>query len=96
MRFLPSYEHYVPALKARLAPEHPFGLGLRLSGNESRELLQGDLLQQFHNFLQERGVYVFTLNGFPYGPFHQQPVKALVHAPDWRDEERVAYTLRLG
>ena len=41
-------------------------------------------------FLQEHGLYVFTLNGFPYGPFHQQPVKALVHAPDWRDEERVA------
>ncbi|HEX9370662.1 MAG TPA: metabolite traffic protein EboE, partial [Roseiflexaceae bacterium] len=34
-------------------------------------------------------------NGFPYGPFHKQPVKAAVHAPDWREEERVQYTLRL-
>ncbi len=98
-----NLQRYVPALKDALinqrstgfAPHKAFGIGLRLSGRESSELLQGDHLQQFQYFLQEHGLYVFTLNGFPYGPFHQQPVKALVHAPDWRDEERVAYTLRL-
>src|SRR5262249_45131439 len=42
-----------------------------------------------------RGLYVFTLNGFPHGPFHRQAVKGAVHAPDWREEERVQYTLRL-
>jgi hypothetical protein len=52
-------------------------------------------LQRFQDFLQEHELYVFTLNGFPYGPFHRQPVKAHVHTPDWRDEERVCYTLRL-
>ncbi len=92
---LANLRRYAPALKARLAPERPFGLGLRLSGQESVELLQGTRLQQFRSFLDEQGLYVFTLNGFPYGPFHQQPVKAEVHAPDWRDEERVQYTLRL-
>jgi hypothetical protein len=35
------------------------------------------------------------MNGFPYGPFHGEAVKGNVHAPDWRDEERVAYTIRL-
>ena len=35
------------------------------------------------------------MNGFPYGPFHAQAVKENVHAPDWRNEERVRYTLRL-
>lgn len=86
---------YAPALKARLAPEGPFGIGLRLSGEESRELLREDRLRWFRAFLDEEGLYVFTLNGFPYGPFHGQAVKAAVHAPDWRDEERVRYTLRL-
>ena len=90
-----NLQRYAPALKARFAPHKAFGIGLRLSGRESRELLQGDHLQQFQDFLQEHGLYVFTLNGFPYGPFHRQSVKAEVHAPDWRDEERVAYTLRL-
>ncbi len=86
---------YAPALKARVAPDIPFGIGLRLSGQESSELLQEDRLEQFQAFLTEHGLYVFTLNGFPYGPFHKQPVKAEVYAPDWRDEERVQYTLRL-
>ncbi len=86
---------YAPALKSRLAPEKAFGIGLRLSGEESGELLRGDRLQRFRYFLDERGLYVFTLNGFPYGPFHGRAVKAAVHAPDWREEERVRYTLRL-
>jgi sugar phosphate isomerase/epimerase len=92
---LANLRRYAPPLKARFAPDEPFGIGLRLSGVESRELLTGDRLEQFRAFLDEQGLYVFTINGFPYGPFHNQPVKANVHAPDWRDEERVAYTLRL-
>ena len=57
----------VPRLKARLAPERPFGLGLRLSNAESRELLAGDHLARFQDFLAQHDLYVFTLNGFPYG-----------------------------
>ncbi len=88
-------QRYAPELKARLSPDAPFGIGLRLSGAESRELLDGDRLRSFKDWLDEQGLYVFTLNGFPHGPFHGQPVKEQVHAPDWRDDERVAYTLRL-
>ncbi len=90
-----NLQRYALALKGRYAPTREFGIGLRLSGKESQELLQGDALPQFRAFLQEQGLYVFTLNGFPYGPFHDQPVKAQVHAPDWLQEERVEYTLRL-
>ncbi len=92
---LANLRRYALPLRARFAPEVPFGIGLRLSGEESRELLEGSNLPEFKSFLDEHGLYVFTLNGFPHGPFHQQPVKADVHAPDWRDEERVRYTLRL-
>lgn len=90
-----NLQRYGPELKQRLAPDANFGIGLRLSGKESRELLHGERLQQFLQFLQVQGLYVFTLNGFPYGPFHQLPVKANVYTPDWRDDERVQYTLRL-
>lgn len=92
---LGSLERHAPALKARLSPEKPFGIGLRLSGAESRELLEGDNLDRFADWLHARGLYVFSINGFPHGTFHGTPVKADVHAPDWRDEERVAYTQRL-
>ncbi|MFC4454191.1 metabolite traffic protein EboE [Deinococcus sonorensis] len=92
---LENLERYAVPLKARLSPDAPFGIGLRLSGAESLELLSGEQLERFRSFLEQRGLYVFTMNGFPYGPFHGQPVKDDVHAPDWRDDERVAYTLRL-
>jgi sugar phosphate isomerase/epimerase len=87
---------YSAALRERLSPTEPFGLGLRLSGDESRELLEPGQLAAFRQLLDEHGLYVFTLNGFPYGPFHGQAVKAQVHAPDWLDPERAAYTLRLA
>ena len=38
---LDSLRAHAPALKARLSPDAPFGIGLRLSGDESRELLTG-------------------------------------------------------
>ena len=90
-----NLERYAVPLKAEFAPNIPFGIGLRLSGQESCEVLEDGNLAHFKTFLDERGLYVFTMNGFPYGPFHGQEVKANVHAPDWRDEERVRYTLRL-
>jgi hypothetical protein len=92
---LDSLRAHAPALKARLSPDAPFGIGLRLSGDESRELLVDGRLDEFKAWLDAEGLYVFTVNGFPHGTFHGQPVKADVHAPDWRSEERVAYTLRL-
>jgi hypothetical protein len=71
-----SVSRCVPALKARLAPDSPFGLGLRLTDAESREMLNGDNFARFQDFLSREGVYVFTLNGFPYGPFRGPSVKA--------------------
>ena len=93
---LDSLRAHAPALKARLSPGAPFGIGLRLSGAESEELLQGSRLADFRAWLDGEGLYVFTVNGFPHGTFHGEPVKADVHAPDWRTGERVAYTLRLA
>jgi sugar phosphate isomerase/epimerase len=93
---LESLRAHAPPLKARLSPDAPFGIGLRLSGVESRELLADERLDEFRAWLDAEGLYVFTINGFPHGTFHGRPVKADVHAPDWRSEERVAYTLRLA
>jgi sugar phosphate isomerase/epimerase len=90
-----NLRRYAPALRERLASGESFGIGLRLSGQESSELLQKEHLQRFRSFLDEHDLYVFTINGFPHGPFHGRAVKADVHVPDWRDEERVRYTLRL-
>ena len=90
-----NLQQYLPVLKAKLSPEQPFGIGLRLADMATRELLVGDSLTKLQNWLNEQNLYVFTLNGFPYGGFHRQVVKDQVYAPDWSKLERVEYTLRL-
>jgi len=90
-----SLRRYAPALKERLQPTAPFGLGLRLTARESEELLQADRLAEFRAFLRDHDLYVALINGFVHGSFHRQVIKADVFAPDWRDERRVEYTLRL-
>lgn len=87
-----SLDHYVPAVKAALRHDAPFGLGLRLSGLAASELVQPDALARFRHQLDRLGAYVFTLNAFPYGPFHGTRVKEQVYEPDWRRPERVAFT----
>ncbi len=90
-----NLRQFAPALKQRLSPSTPFGLGLRLSARDARELLEGDRLAGFREFLDREGLYVALINGFPHGSFHRTAVKAAVYAPDWRDDERVRYTLDL-
>lgn len=90
-----NLQRFAPALKRRLSPQAPFGLGLRLAARDARELLEPGRLEAFRAFLEAEGLYVALINGFPHGSFHRTPVKADVYAPDWRDEERVRYTLDL-
>lgn len=71
------------------------GLGLRLSHIASLEILEGNQLELFKNWLEEKNLYVFTLNGFPYGGFHRTHVKDDVHKPDWTTDERLDYTCRI-
>ena len=93
---LTNLKKYTLQLKTRLAPPNqPFGIGLRLAAAAAEELLAGDNLSQFQAWLQAEDLYVFTLNGFPYGGFHHQVVKDQVYAPDWSKSERLDYSLNL-
>jgi sugar phosphate isomerase/epimerase len=92
---LANLARHAPELKRRLAPGRAFGLGLRLSAAEARQLLEGDRLAELRAFLGEHGLSVALLNGFVHGNFHREVVKTAAFAPDWRHEARVAYTLDL-
>jgi hypothetical protein len=87
----------VVAVKSRICPDAPFGTGLRL-GHEAATTLWGDADRRARlaDLLAELDLYVFTVNGFPYGDFAAASVKADVYDPDWRRPERVAYTRRLA
>ena len=90
-----NLQTYLPTLKQRLSPDCPFGVGLRLANTAAQELLTGNHLIEFQTWLHTQGLYVFTINGFPFGGFHHQIVKDQVYAPDWAQPERLAYTKRL-
>ena len=79
-------------VKERLAPDRPFGLGLRLSRTAADSLAASKRRADVRKFFDDHGLYVFTINGFPYGQFHGARVKENVYAPDWRNTERRDYT----
>jgi hypothetical protein len=91
-----SLKDYVMPIKTKISPDKPFGIGLRLSNKASCDLTNNMNLQIFKKWLDLNNLYVFTINGFPYGGFHGQKVKDQVHHPDWTTTERLAYTLRLA
>lgn len=71
----------------------PFGLGLRLSAAAARELRDPGTAKELKQLLEAEGLYVFTINAFPYGDFHETRVKENVYKPDWTDPCRLHYTL---
>lgn len=75
-----------------LAADAPFAIGLRLSAVAAQELLSGEHLAKFRDWLEETNTYVFTINGFPYGSFHGTRVKEQVFKPDWSERARLDYT----
>lgn len=91
-----NLERYVTAVRDRLSPAGDFGVGLRLSGRAAAELAVPETMREFRDFLSRNRMYVFTINGFPYGTFHNTRVKEDVYLPDWRDPERLRYTNQLA
>ncbi len=91
-----NLDRHVVAVRDRLKPEGDFGIGLRLSARAAGELSVPAVLAEFRDFLRRQRMYVFTINGFPYGTFHGTRVKEDVYLPDWRDPERLRYTDQLA
>jgi sugar phosphate isomerase/epimerase len=91
-----SLKQHVPAIKAEVAPDQRFGIGLRLSAAASKALEDPAAMAAFTEFLGAGGLYVFTINGFPYGTFHGQRVKEDAYRPDWSERQRLTYTNALA
>jgi len=73
----------------------PFPLAPRLSARAATELLEGDNLAEFQAWCITHECRVFTINGFPFGAFHNTRVKEQVYRPDWSERSRLEYTLNL-
>ncbi len=83
----------VPVLRGMIAPDAWFGVGLRLGAKAVEDLANHPQLRRSAlDVFAEHNIYPFTVNAFPYGRFHDGPVKENVYAPDWRTSERLNYT----
>lgn len=70
--------------------------GLWLSAAAAKELTDDLILNQLKLALYEQGLLLTSINGFPYGGFHQEHVKDSVYLPDWSSPERLKYTKNLA
>ncbi|MDG1872326.1 MAG: metabolite traffic protein EboE [Mariniblastus sp.] len=87
---------YTLKVKAQVYPNRLMPIGLWLSATAAKELDEPECLLGFKDWLAEHGLLPYTLNGFPYGDFHQEIVKHDVYRPTWGDPSRMEYTIRLA
>lgn len=94
-RMRANLERHALAVKARVSPAEPMGVGLWLARPAAAEMLESGEAERFRAWLEDRGLVPFTLNAFPYDDFHRRSVKHRVYEPDWTTDERTRYTLDL-
>jgi hypothetical protein len=91
-----NLERHALAVKERYSPQRPMGVGLWLSAKAAEELLLNHAEGEFGEWLAERGLVPYTMNGFPFGNFHEAVVKHRVYEPTWWQPERLHYTMQLA
>ena len=92
-----SVQTYLPKVKARVSPDEPFGVCLRLAAPTAEVLAANPReRQKLKAYLDDNDMYVYTANAFPYGAFKGTVVKEQVYEPDWRTEERTTYTINVA
>jgi hypothetical protein len=92
-----SLRTYLPPVKARVSPDAPFGVSIRLSAATAERLTSDRAaLDDLRRFLDDNDMFVYTANAFPYGPFKNRVVKQDVYEPDWGSEQRVRYTMQVA
>ncbi len=83
---------HTDAVRERVCPHAPFGIGLCLSNRAALKLSDRFVMQEFQRWLDKNHCYVFTMNGFSFGQFHEPGAKERAYLPDWTSPERLAYT----
>lgn len=87
------------ALRTRIRPGHPFGVGLYLPAQLALRLDAPEgaaELERLADYLADQQLDPFTANAFPYGGFHRSGLKRDVFRPTWAEPERLAFTLAVA
>ena len=90
-----NLQQHALGVKNIVSPDAPMGIGLWLSASAAAKLRQDEQFDDFRDWLTDSGLIPYTMNGFPFGDFHQEIVKHDVYQPTWSDPSRQAYTADL-
>ena len=90
-----NLQQHALGVKTIVSPDDPMGSGLWLSASAASRLREDEQFDEFRNWLSESGLVPYTMNGFPFGDFHQEIVKHDVYQPTWAEPARQAYTADL-
>ena len=99
-----NLETHTLEVKRQVSPDAPMAVGLWLPANTVLEFVPPErdggldvgMLKAFRDWLEKRGLYAYSLNGFPVTNFHEPVVKHLAYYPDWSATERLNYTIALA
>ncbi len=96
-QMLANLEAYaVPIRKLVCQHDEMMGVGLWIPHDAAWEIISKGKTDELKAWLHARGLIPFTINGFPYGNFHEARVKHKVYLPDWSSEARLQYTIHLA
>ena len=87
-----ALEDVTRPLRDALGGEGAFPVGLRFGSRAAKELRVPENLRALSAFMHRSHLAAIGINGFPYGPFHGEPVKTAAYDPDWATPNRVSYT----
>jgi len=87
-----NLQEHATAVRDQFSGDGEMGVGLWLSAAAAGALVDNDGVSEFRQWLAAERLVPFTMNGFPYGDFHQPVVKHLVYEPTWYEQSRLDYT----
>ncbi|WP_016954517.1 metabolite traffic protein EboE [Catenovulum agarivorans] len=91
-----NIENYISQVREQLGWP-VISSGLWLSAKAADELVaHPQQLAEFKTVLATQKIRLTSLNGFPFGDFHQAVVKQSVYQPTWASEQRLDYTYKLA
>lgn len=91
-----NVQHHASAVRNLCCPDEILPFGIWVSKTALDQLQSEDNVRRLRDALQRHHVNAFTINGFPFGDFHQPVVKHSVYQPDWTTDRRLDYTLKLA
>lgn len=91
-----NLDRFAVPVRTSVFGTQPMGVGLWIPAEASRSLVAGDTAAQFADWLRQRSLTPYTINGFPYDNFHQPVVKHRVYDPPWWEKSRLEYTRDLA